>query len=89
MAIGLTTEQLLQNFSEYSKQWNLRLTASVLTAEAGVNPDMSSFVENFRKKFPNIPDDILIGIMSWLFAFMDTIVSNNEELAKTIPHVER
>ncbi len=88
MTIGLTAEQLLQNFSESLKQRKLAMTAEMLTAEVGINPPMDNFLSEIKKEMPNIPTSLSVSILNILLAFMDTIVSNNKELAKLIPHLE-
>ncbi len=88
MTIGLSSEQLLSSFSDSIKQRNLTMTVEMFTAELGINPRMADLIKEIKRQVPDVPPELTVKIINLLLALMDTIVSNNKELAKVVPHVE-
>ena len=88
MTIGLTSEQL---FTELLSSFSKRQTAfdaGAMMADMGLSPTYKTFLDELRKKAPSITVEQFNAFMSVIMAFMDTIVRNNETLAKVIPHVD-
>jgi len=97
MSIGLNSEEMVNIFM-IAQQKRLELLQSQ-TAAAAANESpkfrqaIETVTENARKLFPDISNPEIITIASalfvqFLYALMDTVEKNNQELAKTIPHVE-
>ena len=87
MAIGLTSEQLANVFINSLLTRQTQFHAEIITAEIGFDPKLNNIISLLREKYA----DVLTvhqfnSIMSIIFAFMDSIVSNNNELAKILPH---
>ena len=98
MAIGLTSEELffiyLTSFNKRGEIWQ----SQIAVVKTGENPEMekalNDTIEGFRKMFPNITDPSVLAAFSLLLqttllSLMDSVVANNSELAKSIPHIER
>ncbi|MBI2846352.1 MAG: hypothetical protein HYX82_00565 [Chloroflexi bacterium] len=98
MTIGLTSDELffiyLASFNKRIGTWQSQIAA----AQVGESPEMKKALDNtiegFHKMFPNITDPAILAGFSLAFqtvllSLMDSVVANNGELAKSIPHIER
>lgn len=88
MPIGLTSEQLFNIFLACFTKRQTELTATVLTADVGINPQAKSLLDNFRKQYPNTDIMQLATAINTIMAFMDTIAHNNEAISKVTPHLD-
>lgn len=88
MAIGLNTDQLINAFVN-NLDFRMKETTGALQAmAAGENPTTAEIVKKILTKFPNFPIEqaTIVGII--FISLLDTIASNNNALAKAIPHLE-
>lgn len=89
MSIGLTSEQLVKVFVDALGKRQSEFAVEKMTADLGLNPSLEKLQNDFKAKYPNISFDQVVFIISIITASSDTIVRNNEELAKVIPHLDR
>lgn len=88
MPIGLTAEELLTAYFQHLSKRLGTLTGSLEAIKAGESPDEAKLLSEFHQRFPQVSAGQLLPILCILASVMDTIVSNNVALAKTIPHLE-
>ena len=84
MPIGLTFPRLLRAFVESWDKRNKELDVEIITAEAGVNPITAQYLKEYRKMFPDLTEKQILAWAIYLSAILDTIVCNNEAIAKSI-----
>ena len=87
MNIGLSTPELMECFTKSfnSRQQNSKkdIKDSVLSNDPKSKAAFRALIEGAA---PGIPLDSQLTIVNLLNAMMDTIVANNEALAKVISH---
>ncbi len=81
MTIGLTFRQLLATFTESLAKRSDEFDAEMMTAEVGVNPKTKRLMELFPMSDENQSRAYIIHLM----ALLDTMVSNNDVIAKSLP----
>ncbi len=86
--IGLTSEQLLINFLDFTEGHLGQLTGELEAIAAGESPETAKKLKELYEKIPGLDVQQAKAIASILMALMDIIVSNNEALGKVIPHVD-
>ena len=84
MTIGLTFRQLLIDFAESWDKRDKQLDVEILTAKEGLNPDIQQFSSLYRKMYPELTEKQTMSYVIFISALLDTIVRNNEALAKSI-----
>ena len=84
MAIGLTFNQLLATFAESLDKRDKELDVEILTAKEGFNPLTNQYLEKYRKMFPELTEKQSLAFVVYLSAILDTIVCNNDAIAKSI-----
>lgn len=98
MAIGLTSDELfsiyLTSFNKRNEIWQSQIAAANADESPEMKKALNNTIEGFRKMFPNITDPSTLAAFSlvWqtvLLSLMDSVVANNFELQKSIPHIER
>jgi hypothetical protein len=80
MTIGLSPDQLFDVFNDALKQRYLEADAEILTAEVNLDPRAAAFMTAVKESIPEIPPKTVLRIKALLYAFMDTIVKNNEAI---------
>ena len=86
--IGLTSYQLTTDFINFSTARLNQLTGQLEALAAGENPEAARQLKELSERIPEFNIEQVGAIFGIVMALMDTIVSNNEALAKTIPHLE-
>ena len=86
--IGLTSDQLVEYFTNFVTARLNQLTGQLEAIVAGENPEAARRIRELSEKIPGFNVEQAGAIFSIVLALMDTIVSNNEALAKIIPHLE-
>ena len=86
MAIGLTSEQLINRFIKRSIYWKGKLEGQLEAVEIGESPILAKAINDIPK-IPDIPVE-LIKMTPYILAFADTIVANNNEMFKLFPRSE-
>jgi hypothetical protein len=89
MSIGLKTEQLVQVFVDALGKRQSELAVEKMTADMGLNPNLEKIRAGITEQYPDISFDQIALILSIIMASADTIVRNNRELAKVIPHIDQ
>jgi hypothetical protein len=88
MAIGLTSEQLFKIFIDSFATKQTQLHTDIITTEIG--PEMNKMISELREKYTNVLTiDQFNTIIAIVLAFMDSVVSNNNELAKILLHTHK
>jgi hypothetical protein len=88
MSIGLTSEQLSNAFMESLTKRLNDMNLDLSLAKMGLPSKLVSALEEFKTKNPGINPEQVAIIFMIFNSFMDTIARNNEELAKSIPHID-
>jgi hypothetical protein len=88
MAIGLSSQQLVQVFFDSFSKRQSEMSLENSLADMGLSPMWATLKTEMKKQDPSTDlAQVERGIVL-SFALMDTIVRNNEALAKSIPHLD-
>jgi hypothetical protein len=88
MVTGLTFEQLFQTFFKaFLNRQNQSKTEKLMVNE-GLNPAAEKIISEFKEKYPDINLEQWQLLLNFISALLDCIILNNEELLKSIPHVD-
>ncbi len=83
MAIGLTFRELLGVFADSSLKRQKEAQVEQMTAQMELNPITKREFERIRKQY-NITEEQAIAYSIFVMSILDTIVRNNEAIAKAI-----
>ncbi len=81
MTVGLTFRQLLTAFFESLNERSNKFDREILTAEVGLNP----ITKQYLNMYPELTDTQARAYVIHLQAILNTIVLNNEAIAKLLP----
>jgi hypothetical protein len=85
MAIGLTSEQLALIFLKAFIKRQAQMNVEKMTADIGMNPEMNKLISEIQTKYSDSFNIDQINVfISLVLAFMDSIVSNNNELTNIL-----
>lgn len=88
MTIGLTTEQLLAAFLNNLKARVNQMKGQLEAVKANENPQLAEIIKQLSEEFPDLPAVQVAFVWLAASSLFDTIVTNNNALAKTVPHVD-
>lgn len=88
MSIGFNSDQLSNVFMESLTKRLNDMNIDLSLAKMGLPSKLVSTLEEFKAKNPGINPEQIAVIFMIFNSFMDTIARNNEELAKSIPHID-
>ena len=83
MTIGLDFGQLLDVFGASLAKRRSEIEVEHLTSEMGLNPITKEEMERIQEQY-NISGEQTLQYTQFVLAFIDTIVSNNEAISKTL-----
>ena len=83
MAVGLTFRELLNVFASSLSKRQQEAAVEQMTAGIGLNPTTKNDLERICKQY-NITEEQALAYSIFVMSIMDTIVRNNEAIAKTI-----
>ena len=84
MALGLTSEQLIETFLDNWQERISELQAQLDASATGESPEMAQWLSDRLNRIPDIPIEYTKLLMPILRAFMDTIAKNNEVISEAI-----
>jgi len=89
MAIGLNEIDLFLVFQKSFLSAKEKFSVETFTEDTGGNPQIKDFFDWLQKQMPNLTFEEFTNLFRLFLALFITIVANNNELAKVIPHVEQ
>jgi hypothetical protein len=88
MAIGLTTRELVQEFTKASTKYQEWVNKAIYNSITTEDEEVKSLITEIRTSNPNMSLEQINNILVMIFSFAEMITKNNESLAKMIPHEE-